>query len=40
MCMAGFTGAACERLACHLDCNGNGVCSTMKDLAAKTRLVS
>eukprot|EP01038_Epipyxis_sp_PR26KG_P005240 gene5240-7282_t len=36
-CMEGFTGAACERLACSSDCTGNGICYSMKDLASKTR---
>lgn len=37
-CAAGFTGAACERLGCYGDpgkpeCNGNGRCLTMSQLA-------
>ena len=35
--MNGFTGSACDRLACPNECNNNGVCYTMKDLSSKTR---
>jgi len=31
-CYSGFTGAACERMACTLDCSGNGRCMTEGDL--------
>lgn len=37
VCAKGFTGSACERLECSNDCNGNGICLSMKDRAAKTR---
>eukprot|EP01035_Chromulina_nebulosa_P025316 gene25316-33047_t len=35
-CMNGFTGSACDRLECNLNCNGGGICYSMKDLALKT----
>eukprot|EP01036_Dinobryon_divergens_P036036 gene36036-46825_t len=35
-CMSGFTGSACDRLECNLNCNGGGICYSMKDLALKT----
>jgi hypothetical protein len=37
--MEGFTGSACERLACSLDCNEKGICFSMKDFASRTRSV-
>jgi hypothetical protein len=37
-CMSGFTGAACERLACPagdaLSCSGNGLCLSLEQAAA------
>ena len=33
-CRAGFTGEACQRLACQDDCNGRGRCMSMRDAAA------
>ena len=33
VCQAGFTGAACERLACPGDCNGHGTCQTLRRAA-------
>lgn len=37
VCMSGFSGSACERLSCSEDCNGQGVCFSMHDLASRTR---
>eukprot|EP00981_Chlorochromonas_danica_P002081 scaffold423_cov185-Ochromonas_danica.AAC.5 len=34
---SGFTGSACERLACASRCNNKGICLSMHDLAAKRR---
>jgi len=36
-CMEGFTGSACERLGCSLDCNEKGVCFSMHDFTKRTR---
>lgn len=36
-CMEGFTGAACDQLACNMNCNNNGRCYTMHELAVQTR---
>lgn len=36
-CTENFTGAACERLTCAKNCNGRGVCMSMKTFAEKTR---
>eukprot|EP01031_Cornospumella_fuschlensis_P031978 gene31978-38666_t len=36
-CMDGFTGSACERLACPNRCSDRGVCMTMQDFAHKKR---
>ena len=36
-CMEGFTGAACERMQCHGECNNHGKCYSMHDLASRTR---
>lgn len=36
-CMEGFTGSSCERLNCANDCNGKGICFSMKDFASRTR---
>jgi hypothetical protein len=36
-CMEGFTGAACERLACPNNCNNRGRCFSMKTYAANAR---
>jgi len=36
-CQPGFGGAACERLDCNANCNGNGKCYTMHNLAKQTR---
>lgn len=33
VCREGWTGAACERLGCDADCNGNGRCLPMFRLA-------
>ncbi|OQR84305.1 hypothetical protein ACHHYP_13578 [Achlya hypogyna] len=33
-CDAGFTGAACDRMACPLACSGNGECRSMKYYAS------
>ena len=33
-CRSGFTGEACQRLACQDDCNGRGRCMSMRDAAA------
>ena len=30
-CFDGFTGAACDRMSCDLDCSGNGQCMTEGD---------
>ena len=30
-CPLGFTGQACERLACPKDCNGRGTCQTVRN---------
>ena len=38
--MKGFSGSACERLDCHDACNDKGICYSMKDFAARTRLVN
>lgn len=35
--MEGFTGAACERLACENDCSGRGVCQSLRTYALKSR---
>lgn len=35
--MDGFTGSSCDRLTCSNRCNMNGVCYSMRNLAAKTR---
>lgn len=37
--MDGFSGSACERLSCSDDCNKQGVCFSIKDLASRTRNV-
>ena len=37
ICMDGFSGSACERLDCNLNCNANGKCYTMHNLASETR---
>jgi hypothetical protein len=39
-CQAGFTGAACDRLACQTDtpnvpCSGHGVCLSLRELAER-----
>lgn len=36
-CMEGFVGSACERLSCPADCNDNGKCYSMHNLALETR---
>ena len=36
-CDAGFTGTACERTKCHLNCNYHGQCVSMRHLAETTR---
>lgn len=36
-CMDGFTGHACERMACSSSCNYNGKCMSMYKLASTTR---
>jgi hypothetical protein len=36
-CMSGFSGSACERLSCPDDCNGQGICFSIHDLASRTR---
>ncbi|CAM9333547.1 unnamed protein product, partial [Phaeothamnion confervicola] len=33
LCPAGFTGRACQRLACPAGCSGNGVCTTLAQAA-------
>ena len=33
-CREGFTGEACQRLACPNDCNGRGRCISMRDAAS------
>jgi len=33
-CDPGFEGAACERMKCHSDCNGQGDCMTLAEIAA------
>jgi hypothetical protein len=32
-CQAGFTGAACDRIDCHHNCGGIGLCRTNKELS-------
>ena len=36
-CAAGYEGWACERSQCQNDCNGNGRCFSMRELAAKRK---
>ena len=34
-CHASFEGAACEKSACHGNCNGHGICMSLEDAAAE-----
>jgi len=34
VCYAGFTGAACQRSTCPNDCSGQGICRTLREVAA------
>jgi len=34
VCYAGYTGSACQRTACANDCSGQGVCRTLREVAA------
>jgi hypothetical protein len=36
-CMLGFSGHACERMACPTACNGNGRCMSMHDQSVRMR---
>jgi hypothetical protein len=36
-CQSGFTGTACERLACSNDCSSSGKCISYYDYARTTR---
>ena len=37
LCHQGYEGYACERSTCEDDCNGNGRCFSMRELASKRR---
>jgi hypothetical protein len=39
-CYDGYTGKACERTTCPNDCSGQGVCTTIKQIARDLVLIS
>lgn len=38
-CYPGYEGLACERTVCPMDCSGNGVCFTQRELAEEAQRV-
>lgn len=38
LCSAGFSGGSCNRLDCPKDCNNQGTCNTMEEIARDTTL--
>lgn len=39
-CPSGYTGSACQRLACPNDCSGRGTCATLGQVRKPTRQVN